>query len=572
MKKFKKIAYIALILIGIGLLPILCLKGWATYRFWQTERVRTPEGLNRWEETVRIATTLPPGENLLKRPLWNAYIREMITRYEEEQERMNSREYWKSFSPQTNAISVWGEERHSRADFYMRWPGAREKLNRAARYEDLVLLERIRKEAAKEIPDDSYMNEIQKEEKKEEVKEILKERRKEAVVEIPDDSGPNKTLNEIRKERHQLLNNALRRYDVADSNLTDEQKAAAILLDYINGVQKATVEEMKKDFRECDYYGFNKEIFIEFGGNKKAQLADILLPHLSIFKALCQRIRENAHWYAILGEREKSLSELNSGLDIISLKGGCPYLMDGLVRRAEVSIMLDAIQKVIQNEVLGEEDLRQIQGRISQLNMIEELRQTLIGAQVTGESMLDLLILMPGDGSYSEYTKVPWPLILSARLAGLIQLNKASYRQTIWQFQDALDPKTQTADYEAWKKGVEIPKGFLHLLSRNMSLGHEKLIYKFLRCQSEKDATVLACALERYRLKEGSFPEKLEMLIPEYLPQMPPGSGSPALLSYQLNEEGYELTLNRLPGVTDIPPGFPPEESGVEVVWKRSRE
>jgi hypothetical protein len=566
MKKKKIFLYVLLGLIVIGLLPILGLRVWGSYRLWQTERVKTPEGLNRWEETVRIATTLPPGENLLQRPLWKSYIKEMLLVYGEEY--ANSSENWKPAPPRTNAISAWGEERHSRADFYMRWPGAKVKLNRAARYEDLVLLERIRKEAAKEIPDDSYMNEIQKEEKKEEVKEILKERREQAVVEIPDDSGPNKTL----KERQRLLNEALRRYDVADSSLTDEQKAAAILLDYINGVQKATVEEMKKDFRECDYYGFNKETFIEFGGNKKAPLGDILLPHLSIFKALCQRIRENAHWYAILGEREKSLSELNSGLDMISLKIGSPNLMDGLVRRALVRIMLDAIQKVIQNEVLGEEDLRQIQDRISQLNMIEMLQQTLIGAHIAGESMLDLLILMPEDGSYPEDTKVPWPLILSARLAGLIQLNKASYGQTIWQFQDALDPKTQTVDYEAWKKGVEIPKGFLHLLSRNMSLGHEKLIYKFLRCQSERDTTILACALERYRLKEGSFPEKIEVLIPEYLPQMPPGSLEQGSLSYNRTEKGYELILNKLPGVTDIPPSFIPEESGVEVVWKRSRE
>jgi hypothetical protein len=92
----------------------------------------------------------------------------------------------------------------------------------------------------------------------------------------------------------------------------------------------------------------------------------------------------------------------------------------------------------------------------------------------------------------------------------------------------------------------------------------EKIPYRILRCQSGKDLTVLACALERYRLKEGSFPEKLEVLIPEYLPQMPPGSGPPALLSYELNEEGYELKANRLP---ELPPEF-----SVEVVWKRSRE
>jgi hypothetical protein len=324
---------------------------------------------------------------------------------------------------------------------------------------------------------------------------------------------------------------------------------------------------MKKDFKESDYYGFSREIFIEFGGNKETPPPEILLPHLSVFKGLCQSIRENAHWYAILGEREKSLSELNSGLDIISLKSGSPFLVDGLVRGAMTSITLDAVKKVIQNEVLEEEDLRQLQGRISQLNMIEVLRQGLMAEHVMGESMLDLLIPMPEDGSYPKKWNMPRSLISGARLVGLIQLNKATYRQTIWQFQDALDPKTQTVDYWAWRKGAEIPKGFLNLLSRNISSSLEKMIYQFIRCQSEKDATILACALERYRLKEGSFPETLETLIPAYLEAMPPGSLGRGSLSYTRTEDGYELILNRLPGVTDLPP-----DSSVEVTWKRFRK
>ena len=47
---------------------------------------------------------------------------------------------------------------------------------------------------------------------------------------------------------------------------------------------------------------------------------------------------------------------------------------------------------------------------------------------------------------------------------------------------------------------------------------------------------------------------------------MPPGSGPPATLSYQLSEEGegYELKANRLPDLQS--------EFSLEATWKRSRE
>jgi hypothetical protein len=65
----------------------------------------------------------------------------------------------------------------------------------------------------------------------------------------------------------------------------------------------------------------------------------------------------------------------------------------------------------------------------------------------------------------------------------------------------------------------------------------------------------------RSRIKEGSFPEKLEALIPEYLPQMPPGSLSQGSLSYTRTEKGYELILNKLPEL--------PADSRMETIWRR---
>lgn len=56
--------------------------------------------------------------------------------------------------------------------------------------------------------------------------------------------------------------------------------------------------------------------------------------------------------------------------------------------------------------------------------------------------------------------------------------------------------------------------------------------------QTQINQTVIACALERYRISHGSYPVSLDALVPEYLTKIPnsPISGKP--MNYSLNPEG----------------------------------
>ena len=143
----------------------------------------------------------------------------------------------------------------------------------------------------------------------------------------------------------------------------------------------------------------------------------------------------------------------------------------------------------------------------------------------------------------------------------MVPFSKAADRQALWKYQDALNPEAQTVDYAAWKKVREGVEGKLNRLGWVWPVAFERTLYRTLRCQSERDLVILGCALERYRLKEGSFPEKLETLIPEYLPQMPTGSLSQGSLTYNRTEKGYELILNKLPDL--------PADARMETIWRR---
>ena len=48
-----------------------------------------------------------------------------------------------------------------------------------------------------------------------------------------------------------------------------------------------------------------------------------------------------------------------------------------------------------------------------------------------------------------------------------------------------------------------------------------KIPLKAAMAQTATDQSVLACAIERYRIANGSFPETLDALVPKFIPQLP---------------------------------------------------
>jgi len=276
-------------------------------------------------------------------------------------------------------------------------------------------------------------------------------------------------------------------------------------------------------------------------------------------KTLAQQYGHTALWRAYSGQREETLEELTPLLDLASLEGYNSTLIEGLVRNATRSISANTVHAIILEHVLNEEDLLAIQTCFSRMNMMEDLRQTLEGEEAYCGKMFNVYRVESDplfEGGYWQRSFIK--LVYSF---GYMDLNKAAVFKAMRGFRAAIDTEGQTLDYAAWKKAEDLPKSLFNILARETISVVGNASNRFLRMQSERDAVILGCALERYRLKEGSFPEKLEALIPEYLPEMPPGSLSQGSLTYNRTEDGYELILNKLPEL--------PADKRMETIWRR---
>jgi len=527
MKKAKIFLYILLGLIVIVLVPIIFLNTWAMCRLWQTGRVKTPEGLNRLEEMYRKYNVTPEGYNLLDMPLWKACMKENLS--------IGSNQFFfptegQEEKARTNTLDVWVRELGTKHAFYRYICTSRASPEKDSRAMMLPTLERIW----------------------------------EAMAEVNKNYFPS----EAETEKALLLLERLERYDVEASELSEEQKVASLFLEYMDLENDPVWKEIQQNLKESSYYGIPWGKYVkEYGKGDDGFIDFIGTSHLHALKMLTKDALMKAQWHSILGDREKCLSELERALDLTSLMYWKPWLLDFMVRTSAERIMFDTIHEIIAGNILTEEDLAGIQTRLAQINVIGDLLYCLEGEQVWCEKIIG------APATFFRALMWPTPKLFSffARVSGVVSFNKATYRQVLWKTQDALNPEAQTVDYAVLKKALEGVEGKLNRLCWNLTATFEKTLCRTLRCQSERDVAILACALERYRMKEGSFPEKLEMLIPKYLPQIPPGSGPPAILTYRLNEKGYELRANRMP---DYKPDFPlpnfKDSYSPEAVLKRS--
>jgi hypothetical protein len=74
----------------------------------------------------------------------------------------------------------------------------------------------------------------------------------------------------------------------------------------------------------------------------------------------------------------------------------------------------------------------------------------------------------------------------------------------------------------------------------------ESFVSEFPRTQISLNLARIACALERYRLAHGHLPERLEMLAPSLLAQLPENASDSEPLTYRITEDGnFVLTLMR---------------------------
>ena len=311
----------------------------------------------------------------------------------------------------------------------------------------------------------------------------------------------------------------------------------------------------------------------------------MLLPHLAPIRGISQTLRLRAVARLRAGEKQEALADVKLGLRLADALNNEPLLISQLVR---IAVLQQAIQPVWEGIVRHEwsdAQLREMQKLFAGIDLCSAYVRAIRAERAFGNVAIDELRTGrtsfpsfgdPADGSGQAPAWAAGRLIPS----GWFRLNQVTLNRL---FQErclpVVDAEKRRVNVDLAMTVDEAPElkqaGVFNLFARMLLPAVGKSVSKFAHGQTVADLAAIACALERYRLKHGDYPERLDPLVPEFIAHIPTDVISGELPRYR-RETGDRFVLYSVgwnqsddggePGVTKSGSAFDPQRG--DWVWR----
>ena len=291
--------------------------------------------------------------------------------------------------------------------------------------------------------------------------------------------------------------------------------------------------------------------------------AEILLPHLNrISGTVCRRLLLKTCAELAAGQSDEAFNDVNLMLYMADSLKEEPFVISYLVRLACLGIAIQPIWEGLAEHAWSDAQLQELQGRLRQYNLVADMKMPLDAERALGIETIDF-VMRKGLGLWLALfgygSKMPIDKKFASWVGEIIPRG--------WYYQEQLNycrlfQRQLDGAFDATKNRVSPSR----IASNKREVGREirdggfgRTVVDFLRhrvmaamlvwflddfprkgaaAQTAVDQASLACALERYRLANGQFPEKLDALVPQFVSQLPsdPFTGEP--YKYRRTDDG----------------------------------
>jgi hypothetical protein len=266
----------------------------------------------------------------------------------------------------------------------------------------------------------------------------------------------------------------------------------------------------------------------------------ILLPHLAQIKGTCLRLDLRACAELAVGQSDRALEDVKLSLRMGDSLKTEPFLISYLVRVAAIHLAVHSVWEGLAEHRWSDAQLKELQMLLERYNFVADLKFPLDGERAGG--ILTANLLANGKISLNALTGDSSSMGAPAANAfgrimprGWWEKEKLNYcRLYILQMEDVYDGRTKRvlpSKLASNMKAVDDALAGRHplaticarhqLLSAIMLPALGNVPKKGAAGQVAVDQAVLACALERYRLAHGQFPDRLEALAPDFITTPP---------------------------------------------------
>jgi hypothetical protein len=285
----------------------------------------------------------------------------------------------------------------------------------------------------------------------------------------------------------------------------------------------------------------------------------IRLPHLAKLKTLCQNLELKTVAELATGQTEEAFDDLMLMFRVTDALRSEPILISFLVRSVCFQFALQPIWEGLAEKRWTETQLQQIQTRLQSFDFISDLARNLDSERAAGILAAELLarrkyrfdhLFQPEDWREQTFLNL-MGRIMPRGWFHLEQVNYCKYFEM--QQAGAFDSEKQRVfprPLEAGQSKLEDERKDAthsntvllilrhHLLAELLLPSVRKVTQRAALAHSAADLAAVACALERYRLAHGNYPNTLDPLTPQWIKRLPHDVISGEPLRYRLTSDG----------------------------------
>jgi hypothetical protein len=284
----------------------------------------------------------------------------------------------------------------------------------------------------------------------------------------------------------------------------------------------------------------------------------ILLPHLGNVKRNVQRLQLRACAELAAGRTDEAFADVKLMLYLANSANDEPFLITYLVRIACVHLAIQPVWEGMAEHAWSNAQLQELQALFQQCDFFPQMERSLDGERAA--AILTAELLERGKYHLNDLTDDPSHTgsslaNLFGRIAphGWYDLEQLHYCQL---FQSQLNGAFDVKKKQVYPRQIESNTNALAqaFAGRNplttICTRHQLLAVILLpalhniprraaAAQTAADEATIACALERYRLANGHFPETLDALVPRFIPQLPNDVMTGEPHKYRLANDGW---------------------------------
>jgi hypothetical protein len=281
---------------------------------------------------------------------------------------------------------------------------------------------------------------------------------------------------------------------------------------------------------------------------------EMLLPHVAHMKAASQFLAVRAVAELDSGQSEQALADVRLSIRLVESTKGQGILISHLVRVASTSLTLQPVWEGLADHRWNDAQLATLDADLGRMDFLSDYLTAMRGERASVLEAVDYLRRtrdrrflfgwFSGENGPSASTRALQTALMHLIPSGWFDQNKVRmgrlhllFLAPVNQAGRVVSPTKDRQSDEVFQQAL-IPVRPYNIFATMLLPAASRLSERCAQGQASVDLARVACALERYRLAHGGYPEKLDALAPQFIAQLPHDVINGQPLKYRRTDDG----------------------------------